>query len=119
MRSIQSSCCWRDAQFSYSRLNRIVRQIGAGAGLIVSNEDATHPGPDGYPVAETGALLEALKTCLPGLKYHAVGKPSELIYRAALSRVPATQAELLAIDDNPFTSMLASNRPPFGAGELP
>src|SRR5262249_47975665 len=65
----------RDARFSYPRLNRIVRQIGGGAILIVSNEDATHPGADGYPVAETGALLEAVKACLPGLKYHPIGNP--------------------------------------------
>src|SRR5262249_39768912 len=70
----------RDPAFSYAKLNRIVRQIEDGARLIVANVDRTHPGADGHAVAETGALLQAVRTCLPDLRYRTVGKPSKLIY---------------------------------------
>jgi len=93
----------RDPAFSYAKLNRIVRQIDDGARLIVTNLDATHPGPDGHAIAETGALLAAVRSCLPGLRYQAIGKPGRLIYRAVLRHVPADPRALLAIGDNPKT----------------
>src|SRR5262249_55173460 len=93
----------RDPAFSYPKLNRIVRQIDDGARLIVANLDATHPGPDRHAIAETGALLEAVRSCVPGLRYRAIGKPSRLIYQAVLRHVPAHPRAFLAIGDNPKT----------------
>src|SRR5262249_28458014 len=90
----------RDPAFSYKKLNRIIRQIEDGAQLIVANLDATHPGPDGHAVAETGALLEAVRTCLPDLRYRPIGKPSKLIYQAVLQHVSTDPSALLAIGDN-------------------
>ena len=65
----------RDRHFSYARLHRLVRQIEHGADLIVSNLDISHPGPGRVRILETGVLLAAVRACLPGLKYQAVGKP--------------------------------------------
>jgi HAD superfamily hydrolase (TIGR01450 family) len=93
----------RDRHFSYARLHRLVRQIERGADFIVSNVDVSHPGPDGSRVLETGVLLAAVKACLPGVTYTAIGKPSPLLYEAAMRRISAGQDELLAIGDNPAT----------------
>lgn len=93
----------RDEGFGYGDLNRIVRQIEGGARLVVANADATHPGADGLPVAETGALLAAVLACRPDIPYSVVGKPSPVLYRAALARIGLDPGAILAIGDNPAT----------------
>ena len=93
----------RDVRFSYSRLHRIVRQIESGAQLVVSNLDLSHPGAAGVRIFETGVLLETVKACLPDLRYRPIGKPSPVLYQAAMRRISAVGEELLAIGDNPAT----------------
>lgn len=93
----------RDVDITYSALNALVRQLETGARFVVSNIDATHPGPDGHAVVETGALLKAVTACLPGIAFEAIGKPSAAIYQAALKQVDAEGGEILAIGDNPET----------------
>jgi HAD superfamily hydrolase (TIGR01450 family) len=93
----------RDVRFSYARLHRIVRQIENGAQLVVSNLDLSHPGAAGARIFETGVLLETVKACLPDLRYRPIGKPSPVLYQAAMCRISAVAEELLAIGDNPTT----------------
>jgi HAD superfamily hydrolase (TIGR01450 family) len=93
----------RDRHFSYARLHRLVRQIEHGADLIVSNLDISHPGPGRVRILETGVLLAAVRACLPGLKYQAVGKPLPALYQAAMRRISAARDECIAIGDNPAT----------------
>ena len=100
----------RDRHFSYARLHRLVRQIERGADLIVSNVDVSHPGPDGRRVPETGVLLAAVKAFLPAIKYGAIGKPSPLLYQAAMRRISVRQDEVLAIGDNPATDREGAQR---------
>jgi ribonucleotide monophosphatase NagD (HAD superfamily) len=88
----------------------VVRQIERGADFIVSNVDISHPGSDGERVLETGVLLAAVKACLPGIKYKAIGKPSPLLYQAAMRRISAGRDELLAIGDNPATDREGARR---------
>lgn len=59
---------------------------------------------------ETGVLLAAVKACLPGIKYKAIGKPSPLLYHAAMRRISAGRDELLAIGDNPATDREGARR---------
>jgi HAD superfamily hydrolase (TIGR01450 family) len=99
-----------DRRFSYARLHRLVRQIERGADFIVSNVDISHPDRRGERVLETGVLLAAVKACLPGIKYKAIGKPSPLLYQAAMRRISAGQGELLAIGDNPATDREGAQR---------
>jgi len=87
-----------------------VRRIERGADFIVSNVDISHPGRHGERVLETGVLLAAVKACLPGLKYRVIGKPSPLLYQAAMRRISARQDELLAIGDNPSTDREGAQR---------
>lgn len=100
----------RDERFDYRQLNRAVRQLARGARLIVANRDATHPGADGRPVAETGALLAALRTCLPGLRHREIGKPSTAMYRTILARLGVDAGSVLAIGDNPATDGAGARR---------
>jgi HAD superfamily hydrolase (TIGR01450 family) len=100
----------RDVRFSYARLHRIVRQIERGAELVVSNLDISHPGPRGVRVFETGVLLAAVKACLPSVNYRTIGKPSPILYQAAMLRICATKDELLAVGDNPATDQEGARR---------
>jgi HAD superfamily hydrolase (TIGR01450 family) len=93
----------RDRHFSYARLHRLVRQIEHGADLIVSNLDISHPGLGRVRILETGVLFAAVRACLPGLKYKAVGKPLPALYQAAMQRISAARDECIAIGDNPAT----------------
>lgn len=95
----------RDTQFSYRTLNEIVGKISRGAELWVSNLDDSHPGSDGIPVAETGALLNAISTCVPDVTYKSVGKPSNYLYEVAKKRFGIDPADAIAIGDNPNTDM--------------
>lgn len=100
----------RDPGFTYDDLNRIIRQLAQGAQLIVTNPDRSHPDPDGLPVAETGALLAALRACQPKLTCQVIGKPEPLLYRIALDRLQLPAREILAIGDNPTTDGLGARR---------
>lgn len=93
----------RDRAFTYARLERLIALVRGGARLVVTNIDASHPAPDGGVVPETGALLEAVKVCLPGLAYRAVGKPDAGLFQRALAAVGAAPGEAVFIGDNPAT----------------
>jgi HAD superfamily hydrolase (TIGR01450 family) len=100
----------RDIRFSYARIHRIVRQIERGAELVVANLDISHPGPGGARVFETGVLLATVKACLPNVAYRTIGKPSPILYQAAMRRISATKDELLAVGDNPATDEAGARR---------
>ena len=93
----------RDLDFSYAKLAGMLRQLEDGAALVVSNGDLTHPGPDGVPVPETGALLAAVEACRPDLAYRSIGKPAGTLFLAALERAGAAAEEAVFIGDNPET----------------
>ena len=93
----------RDSSFSYASLQTIVHQCARGTRLVVSNLDDSHPGVDGSPVPETGALLKAVMACLPQLRYEAVGKPSGVLFEAALTKAGVKADHALFIGDNPET----------------
>ncbi len=100
----------RDTQFSYSTLNDIIRKLSRGAELWVSNLDDSHPGIDGYPVAETGALFHAVMTCMPDIVYQSVGKPNSHLYEIANKRFGFTPSETIVIGDNPDTDMYGAQK---------
>ncbi len=93
----------RDTKFSYASLRIIVNQCARGVRLVVSNLDDSHPGPDGTPVPETGALLKAVMACLPQLRYETIGKPAAPLFKAALSKAGVTADDAIFIGDNPET----------------
>jgi len=93
----------RDTSFSYPLLQRIVAALRTGADLLVSNADGSHPGRDGTPVPETGALLSAVLACLPEQPYTIVGKPEALLFETALDRAGVPASAAVFVGDNPET----------------
>lgn len=98
----------RDLAFSYPALERLVGQLANGARMLVTNEDGAHPSPDGSPVPETGALLAAVKTCVPEIGHESFGKPHASMYRHVLARAGVEPEHALAIGDNPATDGLGA-----------
>ncbi len=74
----------RDTGFTYGRLQAVLGYLTRGARLVVANADSTHPGADGVPVPETGALLAAVLECLPGQGFEVIGTPSTGLFQVSL-----------------------------------
>lgn len=100
----------RDTTLTYAKLSHIIRRLSEGAELIVSNPDLTHPGVGRVPVVETGALLAAVRACVPGAVPRIVGKPEALMFETALGRFGAAASGALMIGDNPDTDGLGAER---------
>jgi HAD superfamily hydrolase (TIGR01450 family) len=98
----------RDLAFDFLALTRLIGHLTDGAELIVTNEDTTHPGADGRLVPETGALLAAVRSCLPGIAYTCFGKPHAAMYQTVLERGGVEPGSALAIGDNPATDGLGA-----------
>jgi HAD superfamily hydrolase (TIGR01450 family) len=93
----------RDTEFTYGRLQTVLGYLMRGARLVVANADATHPGADGVPVPETGALLAAVRECLPKQEFEVVGKPEPALFRMALERLGVGPGEAVLVGDNTAT----------------
>lgn len=95
----------RDVNFSYRKLEIAANAVRSGARLVVANADASHPGPGGSVVPETGALLAALQACLGTADpaEQIVGKPGPLLFERACAGLGVSPAEALMIGDNPDT----------------
>ncbi len=91
----------RSAGFVLPDLTEIVRLVVAGgARLWVANTDVSHPGPDGLPVPETGALLAALHAIVPALQFETMGKPSPDMIGMALAATGVMPGNAVFVDDN-------------------
>jgi 4-nitrophenyl phosphatase len=95
----------RDTRFGYSQMARAVSALHRGARLVVSNADRTHPGVKGDIVPETGALLAALTTCVPGIIPFIIGKPERLLFERACAVLGIANTEALMIGDNSDTDI--------------
>lgn len=95
----------RDPRFSYTKLCRAANCLRAGAKLILSNPDLTHPGLGGKIVPETGALLAALRACLgtTPIDMEIIGKPSPRLFDQACKALGLRPEQTLMIGDNPDT----------------
>ena len=98
----------RDTRFTYAKLCRSIDALRGGAELIVANGDLTHPGPDGRIVPETGALLAALRACVPDTALRLVGKPGPSLFARACEVAGVPPHEAIMIGDNPATDGLGA-----------
>lgn len=93
----------RDPAFTYTRLQQVVTTLANGAQLVAANADRCHPGANGLIVPETGALLAAIRTCLPAVEPIIIGKPGPMLFDKACAALDAKPAEAIMIGDNPET----------------
>jgi HAD superfamily hydrolase (TIGR01450 family) len=84
--------------FDFARLTLANRVVRAGARLIGTNEDATHPTPDGL-LPGSGALLAAVATAAETVP-EVAGKPHRPIVELIRARVHDTA---LVVGDRPST----------------
>ncbi len=92
-----------DMHFSHARLAAAANELRRGARLVVTNADATHPGPRGGVVPETGALLAAVTAASGVQPWRVVGKPAPLLFEEGLRRLGARPEGTLVVGDNPLT----------------
>jgi HAD superfamily hydrolase (TIGR01450 family) len=100
----------RDLSFSYATLQALTRELARGAALMVSNGDLTHPGPRGSLVPETGALLQAVQACAPGVRPRILGKPAPMLFEEGLRRLELPPEDVTVIGDNARTDALGAVR---------
>ncbi len=98
----------RDPAFTFASLTRLTAQIARGLPLIATNPDLNHPDPEGHPVPETGALLAALTTVVPGLTVPTIGKPQPDLLQLALARAGVAPSDAVFIGDTPETDGVAA-----------
>jgi len=92
-----------DMHFSHARLALAANELLRGARLMVTNADATHPGPQGRVVPETGALLAAVLAASGVQPWRTIGKPAPLLFEEGLRRLGAEPASTVVVGDNPLT----------------
>ncbi|MBS0452498.1 MAG: HAD-IIA family hydrolase [Proteobacteria bacterium] len=99
-----------DMDFSHARLAVVANELLRGARLVVSNVDATHPGPQGRVVPETGALLAAVVAASGVKPWRVVGKPEPLLFEEGLRRMGASAKDTVVVGDNPLTDAEGASR---------
>lgn len=100
----------RDRNFSYAKLAAAAAALMDGARLFVAAPDLSHPGADGKPVPETGALAAAVIACAGVTDYAVVGKPEPILFEMACRRLGLDFPDAIMIGDNPLTDGLGASR---------
>ena len=93
----------RDTGFRFADLTRLAALVAAGVPIWLTNPDTSHPGPDGVPVPETGALFAALCAMVAPKSLTCIGKPAPDLIRKALARAAVLPSAAVYIGDNPIT----------------
>jgi HAD superfamily hydrolase (TIGR01450 family) len=100
----------RDPAFDYAKLSVAANELVAGATLIVSNPDLSHPGIEGQLVVETGSLMKALTACAGVAPAQIIGKPEPHLFVEAMQRLAAAPDDTIVIGDNPETDACGAAR---------
>jgi NagD protein len=91
--------------YSFERITRAIRLIGAGARFIATNPDPTGPSPDG-PLPATGAVAALIRRAT-GVAPYFVGKPNPLMMRSALNALEAHSETTAMVGDRMDTDIVA------------
>ena len=100
----------RDEGFTFAALLELAGLVHRGLPLWVTNADVSHPGPDGTPRPETGALLAAVRAMVPGCRAVSIGKPAPDLVHVALSRAAIDPSRAVFVGDTPATDGVAAER---------
>lgn len=98
----------RDTGFSVRDLARLIDEVQDGASLVVTNIDTVHPDDRGRPVPETGAIVAAVRACVPSIRFTSIGKPAPDLVQLGLSLSGAAPAACVFIGDNAGTDGVAA-----------
>ncbi len=102
-RGVDTVIVARDRQFNYAKLAMAARAVRDGAEVLVACPDLSHPGADGYPVPEAGALAAALFAVTGPVAHRVIGKPQPELFRHACQRIGIAPEHCVVIGDNPRT----------------
>ena len=91
--------------YSFERITRAIRLIGAGARFIATNPDPTGPSPGG-PLPATGSVA-ALISEATNKKPYFIGKPNPLMMRSALNAIDAHSETAAMIGDRMDTDIVS------------
>lgn len=100
----------RDRHFSYGKLAAAAKALTDGAAFHVAAPDLNHPGPQGEPVPETGALAAAILACAGQREYTVIGKPEKILFEAGCRLLGIGFCDAIMIGDNPQTDGLGASR---------
>lgn len=100
----------RDRAFSFDKLAAAARAVSKGASVVLACPDMSHPGRNGTPVPEVGALAAALFACVGPVPYEVIGKPEPTLFRIGCERLGIAPARCLMIGDNPLTDGVGASR---------
>jgi HAD superfamily hydrolase (TIGR01450 family) len=98
----------RDAGFSVRDLALLIDDVQDGAPLVVTNIDTVHPDDRGRPVPETGAIVAAVRACVPSIRFTSIGKPAPDLVELGLRLSGASPAACIFIGDNAGTDGVAA-----------
>lgn len=98
----------RDAGFCFGDLTRLARLAHDGVPVVLTNPDTSHPGADGTPQPETGALWAAVAAMVPQARMSSLGKPAPDLAREALRRAAVTAGAAVFIGDTRETDGAAA-----------
>ena len=93
----------RDTAFDFARFATLVALVHRGVPLQLTNPDCAHPGPDGTPRPETGALYAAVRAIVPGVAALSIGKPEPDLALMALARAGVPPEDAVFLGDTPET----------------
>ncbi|KJS15095.1 MAG: hypothetical protein VR78_09125 [Hoeflea sp. BRH_c9] len=93
----------RDPDFAFRDLRELTAHLHRGLPIWVTNGDASHPGPDGTPEPETGALLAALTAAVPGIVCRQLGKPEPYLLDLALTAAGVRPDQAIFLGDTEGT----------------
>jgi NagD protein len=91
--------------YSFERITRAIRLIGAGSRFIATNPDPTGPSPDG-PLPATGSVAALIRRAT-GVAPYFVGKPNPLMMRSALNAIEAHSETTAMVGDRMDTDIVA------------
>jgi NagD protein len=91
--------------YSFERITRAIRLIGAGARFIATNPDPTGPSSEG-PLPATGSVA-ALISRATGVEPYFVGKPNPLMMRSALNAIDAHSETAAMVGDRMDTDIVS------------
>lgn len=95
----------RDTEISYEKLALVTKIVANGAILIAANPDFSHPGINGEPIPETGAIVKAIEACSGKRVSHYVGKPGGFLFQEAMKKFNWRNKDTVVIGDNITTDI--------------